>query len=94
MSTLALIILCLVLAHSFWRERRRRLKAESRTISIANEYRVAFTFVREELADFPHEFAAIFLAGNRSAIEKKFPGFIEFRARILNGDEEEWEGRQ
>jgi hypothetical protein len=72
-----------LLAVVFWlglrleRERRRNLDALDR---LGLEYRIALTFVRDEMTELPHEFAAVYLAGNRTAMDRKFPGFFEYRA--------------
>ncbi|MDB5582795.1 MAG: hypothetical protein JWR80_7971 [Bradyrhizobium sp.] len=55
----------------------------ARTLDRLAEYRIALDFIAEDHADLPHEFAAIFIAGNRPAMERKFPGFAEFRAACI-----------
>lgn len=41
-------------------------------------WRIAMDYIAEEGCDMPHEFAACFVAGNRRAIDAKFPGFEGF----------------
>lgn len=38
-------------------------------------WRIALDYIADEQCDLPHEFAACFIAGNREAIDRKFPGF-------------------
>jgi hypothetical protein len=61
-------------------ERFRRLSAID---NATREHRIAMGFVRDEECSAPHEFAACWLAGNRMAIESKFPEFAAYRAACL-----------
>lgn len=46
-------------------------------------WRIAMDYIAEEECEMPHEFAACFIAGNRGAIARKFPGFKTFVERRL-----------
>lgn len=50
-------------------------------------WHIAMDYIAEEQCDMPHEFAACFIAGNRRAIARKFPGFASFLRQRLA----EWE---
>jgi len=76
----AFIALSAILAYLLLRERGRRLAAIA---AAQEEYHVALNFIAEECCEMPHEFAAIFMAGNSIAMEKKFPGYSEYRAACL-----------
>lgn len=76
-----LAVVSALLAYLLYRERGRR----AALVRAANaEYRVALDFIAEEFAEMPHEFAAIFMAGNRIAMEEKFPDYFDFRAASLS----------
>lgn len=80
--TAATILLIFAIAWLFIRQRA--------AIDAGNvPWRVAMDFIAEEECDMPHEFAACFVAGNRRAIDEKFPGFAPFlRQRLAEWDAE------
>lgn len=78
-ALICLVVIAVFAADTYleWRRRKRAIAA-----AVA-EYRIAIDFIAEDFAEMPHEFAAIFLAGNRIAMEQKFPDYFDFRAASL-----------
>lgn len=70
---------CTLAVYIVWRERHRRRDAVEMRLQLI----VAMEFIAEDNAPLAHEFAAIFLAGNRQAMQEKFPDFEAWRIRRL-----------
>jgi hypothetical protein len=79
-SVVAFLLIIGIFAIEAYRADRKRRLAVADAVA---EYRVALDFIAEEFAEMPHEFAAIFLAGNRVAMEQKFPDYFDFRAASI-----------